>query len=412
MIAELDLFDESFVQDPHPLLARLRQEAPVHFDSATGLWVVSRYQDVRRVLLDSVAFRPDNAQNAVTPLSVAALRVLARSGFSLPPALANNGGVSHGGLRRLVTRFFNAERVAAAVPVVDNVALELLTELRGRLEAGQPGDLVSDFARILPCRVLMRMLGVHGEDPLTLVRWSDDALELFWGRATVERQVELAESVAAFHQWLSEEVSGGSVDTDSLVGALSQYLLPDGTQLDSATAVAVCFFVLIAGQSTTGQLIATVLRRALEEPGRWAMAGAEPGFAQAWVEEILRSESPVTSWRRTTAYEVELGGVQLAPGSQLLLMLMSTGADPDVFQQPQLLDAHRNNVRHHLAFGAGRHRCPGASLARTEAAIALHAAARSLPDAVTVKDSARSPMLGLLSFRAPLSLPIVLGQVH
>jgi cytochrome P450 len=409
MTVQLDLFDESFVWEPHSWLARLRQEAPVHFDPGTGLWVVSRYQDVRRVLLDPVGFHPDNAQNAVTALPVAALRVLARAGFSLPPALANNGGTSHMGLRRLVTRFFNAQRVAAAVPVAEDVAAQLLQGLRKRLESGQPGDLVAEFAHVLPCQVLMRILGVSGADTATLVRWSDDALELFWGRASPERQVALAESVAQFHRWLLDRVSDEVAEQDDLTGALSRHLLPDGTPLDPATAVAVCFFVLIAGQSTTGQLIATVLRRALEKPDIWARSGCEPGFAEAWVEEILRIEPPVTSWRRVAACDVELGGVRLSAGARFLLMLMSAGADPDVFEQPHQLCPHRANVRRHLAFGAGPHRCPGASLARMEAAVALRSAARALPNAVTAMDDARLPMLGLLSFRAPLRLPVLIG---
>ncbi|WP_346657022.1 hypothetical protein [Streptomyces sp. F001] len=80
----------------------------------TGLWLVSRFRDVRRVLLDPSALLPDNAQYAVAPLPLAVLRVLARAGFTLPPAPANNGTAGHAGLRRVVTRFFNVERVAAA----------------------------------------------------------------------------------------------------------------------------------------------------------------------------------------------------------------------------------------------------------------------------------------------------------
>ncbi|MGA5702608.1 cytochrome P450 [Peterkaempfera bronchialis] len=402
----LDLFGEPFVHDPHPVLAALRQQAPVHRDVGTGLWLVSRHAEVRQVLLDPVAFRPDNAQLAVSALPVAALRVLARAGFTLPPALADNGGPSHAGLRRLVTRFFNAARVAAAVPVAEEVADGLLAGVRQRLDRTGRADLVPDFARLLPCLVMMRLLGVDGVDPLTLVRWSDDSLELFWGRSSAERQVELAESVADFHRWLVARVAEAPAASDTLIGALAVHRLPDGTPLDAATAVAVCFFVLIAGQSTTGQLIATVLRRALEEPGAWARAGGEAGFAEAWVEEVLRREPPVTSWRRVAAAETELGGVRLPAGAQLLLLLMGAGSDPEVFAEPERLCPYRENIRHHLAFGAGRHRCPGASLARTEAAVALRAAARALPGVRADLAGGPPPMLGLLSFRAPLRVPV------
>ncbi|MGV9454516.1 cytochrome P450 [Streptomyces sp. NPDC003635] len=401
-LTALDLFGEDFTRDPHPWLESLRAEAPVHFDPGTGLWLVSRYQDVRDVLLAPGDFLPDNAQHAVSPLPFGVLRVLARAGFGLPPALANNGSDSHPGLRRVVTRFFNAQRVAAAVPVIERIADELLEDVRERLAAPSDRiDLFTSFAQVLPCRVLMELLGIEGVPTATLIRWSDASLELFYGRPAPERQRELALLVGEFHQWLAQTVAGGTARPDSFVHALTDHRLPDGERLDVPTAVAACFFVFIAGQSTTGQLIATVLRHALTEPGAWDRVAAEEGAAGAWVEEVLRREPPVTTWRRLTARPLRLGGVDLPAGAELLLMLLGTGSDPEVFDAPERMCPHRPNVRRHLAFGVGRHRCPGASLARTEATVALTSAARRLPD-IRPLTSADDPMLGLLSFRAPL----------
>jgi cytochrome P450 len=406
----LDLFGEEFVRDPYPWLDLLRAEAPVHHDEATGLWLVSRHQDIRRVLSDPSVFLPDNAQHAVAPLPVAVLRTLAKARFSLPPALANNGTGSHAGLRRLVNRFFNARRVAAAVPVIERCAEELLDAARGGMDADGRADLFASYAQVLPCRVLMELLGVRGVTPDTLIRWSDASLELFWGRPAAERQLELAGLVGEFHQWLTDTVRGAAsspgVSPESFVGALARHRLPDGEPLDTATAVSACFFIFIAGQSTTGQLIATVLRRALCEPGLWPRLVPEAGLAEDWVEEVLRREPPVTTWRRVTARPVELAGTRLPAGAQLLLMLMGSGSDPAVFADPERMCPHRANVRHHLAFGAGRHRCPGASLARTEAAIALRAVARRLPEIRLAPEGARPQMLGLLSFRAPLDVMV------
>ncbi|MBD0841485.1 cytochrome P450 [Streptomyces sp. TRM68416] len=401
----LDLFGDDFVRDPYPWLAALREESPVYYDPGTGLWLVSRYRDIRQVLLDPDAFHPDNAQNTVTPLPIGVLRVLARAGFKLPPALANNGSASHAGLRRVVTRFFNAWRVAAAVPVIERIADDLLTDIQQRMNV-TGDDLFTSFAQVLPCRVLMELLGIDGVSPATLIRWSDASLELFWGRPTPERQVELAALVGEFHQWLTRTVTDGTAPRDSFIGALAEHRLPDGRPLDVETAVGVCFFVFIAGQSTTGQLIATVLSRALADGDLWSRVAREEGLAEAWVEEVLRREPPVTTWRRVTARPVELGGVELPAGAQLLLMLMGSGSDPDVFASPERLCPHRANVRRHLAFGVGRHRCPGASLARTEAAVALRAAARHLPRVRLAEEAGDGPMLGLLSFRAPLRVAV------
>ncbi|MFJ8533809.1 cytochrome P450 [Streptomyces sp. NPDC093591] len=402
----LDLFGAPFVRDPYPWLDLLRSESPVHHDPVTGLWLVSRHEDVRHVLLDPEVFLPDNAQNAATPLPVPVLRVLVRAGFTLPPALANNGTASHSGLRRVVTRFFNARCVAAAVPVIERIADELLDAARSQLDSTGKSDLFTSFAQVLPSRVLMELLGIRGIDPATLIRWSDAALELFWGRPALERQLELAELVVDFHRWLTETVNGGTAPADSFIGELTRHRLPDGSPLDVATAVGTCFFVFVAGQSTTGQLIATALRRALAETGMWQRVACEAGLAEAWVQEVLRREPPVTTWRRVTARATALGGTRLPEGAQLLLMLMGSGSDPEVFPQPERMCPHRENIRHHLAFGAGRHRCPGASLAHTEAVVALRAAARHLPRIQPAAGAADAPMLGLLSFRAPLRVAV------
>ncbi|MFE6286242.1 cytochrome P450 [Streptomyces sp. NPDC057877] len=404
-LGELDLFGDGFVRDPYPWLDTLRTQAPVHHDPGTGLWLVSRHRDVRQVLLDPAAFRPDNAQDAVTPLPVPVLRVLARAGVRIPPALANNGTDSHAGLRRLVNRFFHARRVAAAVPVIERVADDLLATARTRTATGDPCDLFTSYAQLLPCRVLLELLGIEGVDETRLIRWSDASLELFWGRPAPGRQLELAELVGEFHRWLTATVRGGGAAPDSFIGALARHRLPDGGPLPVETAVSACFFVFIAGQSTTGQLIATVLRGALADPGLWPRA-AHPDTAKAWVEEVLRREPPVTTWRRTTARAVRLGGVELPAGARLLLMLMGSGSDPEVFPDPERMCPHRPNIRQHLAFGVGRHRCPGAALARTEATVALRMAARALPDVRLTADAPRTPMLGLLSFRAPLRVTV------
>lgn len=285
-----DLFDDGFIGDPYPWLDALRVQAPVHHDPGTGLWLVSRHRDIRRVLLAPDRFLPDNAQHAVTPLPVAVLRILARAGFTLPPALANNGTASHPGLRRVVTRFFNAHRVASAVPVIERIADELLSVARARIDTTGGCDLFTSFAQALPCRVLMELLGIRHVDAATLMRWSDASLELFWGRPTPQRQLELAERVGEFHQWLTQAVRGGTAAPGSFIAALTRHRLPDGKPLDVETAVGACFFVFIAGQSTTGQLISTVLHRALTEPGLWPRVAREAGVAEAWVEEVLRRE--------------------------------------------------------------------------------------------------------------------------
>ncbi|MGP3953571.1 cytochrome P450 [Streptomyces sp. 7N604] len=399
----MDLFDQGYALDPFPAMAALRENEPVKYDENTGLWLVSRYEDVRAILLDPENFLPDNAIDAVGRFSVPTLRILARVKFDLPQTLANNGSETHAGYRRIMTRLLNAQAVNASVPMVEKVVAESLDEVEERLAADGVCDLATTLARDVPFRVMLRLLGLERAidvDIDTLARWSDASLELFWGRPRRGREVELAREAADFYAWLTGLVQQPDPQDGTLLGALAAHRLPDGEPLSVAQAAAVVYFMIIAGQMTTTQMLSTMYRRALEVPGLWRQFAAEPGTVEPWTEEMLRREPPITTWRRVTGRPMTLSGVDLPEGAPLLLMLASTGSDPDVFERPEQICPHRANVRKHLSFGVGRHRCSGAELARMEADVVMRMTAARLPD-LRLADDSTPEMLALLSFRAP-----------
>ncbi|GAA1519189.1 cytochrome P450 [Streptomyces albidochromogenes] len=411
----VDLFDQEYVLDPFPVWDGLRENAPVHYEPDTGLWLVSRYDDVRAVLRDTRTFLPDNAMDAIGRFSMPTLRVLARSRFALPPTLASNGGESHAGYRRVMTRLLNAQAVTAAVPMIERVTGECLDRLERRLDADGVCDLATTLARDVPLRVLLRMLGLEGAEDVgldTLARWGDASLELFWGRPDAARQTELAGEAADFYSWLRGLVTAPGAASGTLLAALAEHRLPDGRPLRPAESAAVLYFIVIAGQATTRQMLSIMFRRALGEPGRWPRFAEEPDGVEPWADEVLRREPPITTWRRVTARPVTLSGVDIPAGAPLLLMLASTGSDPEVFDDPEQLCPHRPNRRKHLAFGVGRHRCSGAELARTEADVVLRMTAARLPDLRLVDPSTAPEMLGLLSFRAPLRVLVERAAPH
>ncbi|AHI00598.1 cytochrome P450 [Kutzneria viridogrisea] len=397
-VAGLDLFAPEFVADPHPVLRALREDSPVHHDARTGLWLVSRYADVRAALLDTESFHPDNALTAITPLSGEAKRVLARARFGLPPTLANNGTDSHAGLRRLVGQYFTQARVEAAVPLVRELVADRLRQVSGRC------DLALHIAYDVPALVLLHMLGVGQVDMPVFKAWCHSSLELFWGNPDHDRQLRIAADAGAFHQWLGDRLAVAGEGED-LFSALVRHRAPGDRPLTRKEAVAVCYFLLIAGQETTTQLLATMLRRAAGEPQLWRrMHEGEPGLVEHFVEEVLRREPPVVTWRRITSKPVTLGATELPAGAHVLLMLAGTGSDPEVVDEPESFCPGRAQARRHLAFGYGRHFCLGAGLARMEAAEVLRAVTARLPEVELLDEE--PPMLGLLSFRAPLEVRV------
>ncbi|MBB5955611.1 cytochrome P450 [Saccharothrix tamanrassetensis] len=372
-------------------LRSLRANAPVHQHVGTGLWLVSRYEDVRMILADPKRFHPDNALTAVTAIPRPVLRVLARAGFSLPPTLANNGTETHADLRRLVAAFLTPARVQAMRPRIAELARERLARLTGPV-----ADLHPALARDLPAVVLMEVMGIDDVDIPKLKAWSTASLELFWGDPSTERQHELARPAAEFHRWLTHRIS--TARGDDLFGALRNVPLRD--------AAGLCYFLLIAGQETTTQLLCAVFDAVLRHDDLWSRLG-EPGMAELVVEEVLRRDPPVNTWRRIAAEPVTISGVDVPAGAQLLLMLAGAGSDPEVFPDPERLCPARPNARKHLAFGFGRHFCLGAGLARLEAEVVLRETFERFPN-LRLASAEPPPMLDLLSFRAPLSVRVEL----
>ncbi|MBB2910236.1 cytochrome P450 [Streptosporangium becharense] len=403
-LEEFDVFGHDFAVDPYPTMAALRAHAPVHHDPRTGLWLLSGYTDVKAALLDPDTFRPDNALDVLVDLGTPALRVLARAGFRLPPTLANNGTESHSGLRGLITRMFSTSAVRANRPVIERVVARNLERVETELAATGGHELVGGYARDVPYQVMFEMLDLDGlvdVDTATLARWTQASLELFWGHPRPERQEGLAREAADFYRWLTGLVRRSDREESGFFRALSAHRCPGDRPLDTAEEVALCYFMIIAGQVTTGQMFATMLYRALAEEGRWASFRREPQLIAPWVEEVIRRDPPITTWRRVTGRPVRVGDVELPSGAKVLLMLSGTGSDPDVFPSPEEICPHRVNQRQHLAFGLGRHRCPGAELARTEAEIMLRMTSARLPG-LRLAEPGPPPMLsGLLSFRSP-----------
>ncbi|WBQ06506.1 hypothetical protein [Kribbella sp. CA-293567] len=345
---------------------------PARYDDALATWVVDEPDEVRAVLLDPVAFRPDNAVLAHTALSVKALRVLQAVGFALPPTLANNAGPSHRPIRSAVARLFSPARVAAVEPLMRRLMTERVDAARAALVTG-PVDLVETIAAEPPAMALLEMLGLRDIDVPALKAWSRESLELFWGWPDEDRQLELAHSAAEFYGWLRKRVTEAQRRPgEDLLGLLVSLGLRD------EEVCAVAYFLLIAGQETTTQLISTAFHR---------MIGKNVGDAGAVVEDVLREASSVPTWRRITGEPVTVGEVELPAGTPILLGLTGHGGPAD------------------LAFGLGIHRCLGAGLARLEARVALECAAPLLAEvrAVTVDP----PMIDLLSFRAQARLTVV-----
>lgn len=368
-------------------------------DPAGGVHLlVTRHALVRAVLADPATFSPDNALDAVTPIPVSALRILARHGFRLPPTLANNGGPEHPAIRAIVADALHPHRVAAQRDWLSGVVGGRVERLAAELAADRDVDLYAGLAADLPLLVLARLVSLPASDVAVVKEFSRAALELFWAPLDPHRQAALAETVGRYHAVLR----AFAATAPGMIGELRRY----AGNLD--TVVGVLFFLLVAGQETTSQFLTLLLHRLAGEPAVLDGLAAGRITAEEVVEEGLRLVPPIVTWRRLAARDATLDGHPVPAGTSIVLWLARAGREPGLTERPGEFRPGQRGSRRHLAFGAGAHRCVGAQLARMEAAVVVERAAGLLRDARVVR-APRCP--DNLSFRMPDALVVCRRQL-
>ncbi|WP_246848505.1 cytochrome P450 [Pseudarthrobacter sp. NIBRBAC000502772] len=384
-------------------------ESPGQAGGASCPYLVVRDPDaVREVLHRPADFSPGNALVAVTPLEGPALRVLQRVGFALPPVLASNDTGTHAGIRKVVAGYFTPATVAAMEPRIRELAREAARNAADQLDSSGHVELVQAVAAFPPAVVMLELLGLPVRDLADLKRWGLDSMELFWGWPDVNRQLELAHSAADFYVWLRQLVAESrAAPGQNLFKSLADH------GLSTTEICSLGYFLLIAGQETTTQLISTTLFRLLEgsAPAGWKDAASDAG-SRAMVRHVLAMESSVPTWRRVAAHNTNLGEVLIPAGTEILLELSGNHITSPARHELQSsapgtapqADLPGSSASPGLVFGSGIHRCLGAKLAELEAAIVVQETATALPD-VHLQDH-QPDWIQLLSFQAPRTVSV------
>jgi cytochrome P450 len=398
--ARFDPFHDPYLADPYPFFAQARAATPVFYSPDLDYWIVTRYHDIRHIFQTPRLFSAVNALTPLQPICPAAGRLLAEGGFRPIPTLTNTDPPGHSRVRRLSNVAFTPRCVAAMEPLVRELTGRFLEE---RLSSGR-ADLVRDLAWDLPALVIFRVLGVPDEDVPRVKTGAESRLLLMWGRPSEDEQVRLAQGMAAFWRYAERLVaSRAEQPRDDFTSDLLLARAGDLAALNAQEVTQIVYELLFAGHETTTGLIGNALRQLLTHRPAWEEICRDASLIPNAVEEVLRFDSSVIAWRRQTTQAVEIGGVPVPAGANLLLLLGSANRDPTVFADPERFDIHRPNAREHLSLGQGAHYCLGAPLARLEARVVLEELSTRLPSLRLVPG--QTPRFQPnTTFRGPLSL--------
>ena len=363
-------------ESPYRMYAEARARAPVFFAERFGFWVVTRHEDVLRVLKEGRTFSSRDALTSSRVDLPAEVQAVLDEGWPEMPVIIDTDAPLHTAIRGLVTKAFTPRRVAEMAPRIEELATELLDELAP--EGG--ADIVRRFAWPLPLAVVGEMLGVPRADLPRLHEWSVHWLRLKQPGATIDQQLEWAQSTVELQRYFMELLDERERHpTDDLTSALLAASRGIDPPLSRAAVMGVPLDLVVAGHVTVTRAIGNALVLILAEPGRADDLRADPSLVPPAVDEILRLESPAQGLFRTTTREVTIGGVTLPAGARVMVHYGSANRDERVFACPAAYDPRREGLGRHLAFGKGVHFCIGAPLARLELTIALPLLLERLP---------------------------------
>ncbi len=393
-------FDADFAAWPYDSYRQLREQEPVH-RSPLGLWLLSRYDDVVRVLRDPTLSVEE--ANGIPLAGMQEVRALAGDRSRGRRAMLNLDPPDHDRLRRLVSKAFTPRTVQGLRPRIE----QLVGEALDAVEAQHEMDVITDLAFPLPFTVISEMLGMPSGQRDEVRAWSHTLAKTLDPVLTPEEMQAAFEASDQMTAYISDVIDQKRREpTDDVLSGLIA-AEDGGDVLDHQEVIDQVMLLFIAGHETTVNLIGNgtlALLRNRDQLERWH---DDPELDVTAVEELLRYDSPVQFSRRITLADLEIDGVVIERASFVLTCLGAANHDPAHWgDTADELDLGRANGGQHVSFGGGVHHCLGSSLARTEGQVALGSLARRFPRMELVTDA--PAWNGRVVLRGLDSLPVTL----
>ncbi len=386
-------------------LAERRRAQPVFFDEEFGYWVVTRYEDVRAVLLDHKRFSAQNTTVPLNPMHADAAAILREGGFTSDKTFSSLDPPRHTRIRLAANPYLNRRIVEAMEPAIRRIVAEEIEKLRGRHEI----DLLADFTYELPARVIFQLLGIPEADVPLIKRLATGRIQVDFSPSTREQQIEAAHNLVGLWQYTSALVQDRLANPkDDFTSGLVRYRNGDDTVLSVNEMTTITYGLIFAGHETTTNQLTNSVREMLLSGKAWEAICAEPALIPNAVEEGLRLCGAVTAWRRVALVDMEISGQAIPAGSEILLSFAAANRDEAVFPDPDTYDVRRKNAHRHLTLGGGIHFCLGAPLTRLEMQVALEALTEHFPG-MRLKDDPEMTHFHTFIFRAPERLRVNLG---
>lgn len=404
-----DPTDPTVLEDPFPHYRQLRDSSPVYFVDSIGKWAVSRYDDCVEVVRNSAVYSAERGYGEIFDHTFGVEGKGQDHALFRPSSSGRNilssDPPEHTVLRRLASKRFTVRAIAGLEPLIRRRADKLVEELLEKSGSGQPVDLVSDYASVVPFQAIVDLMDIPEADTVEFRHWVD-ILTYGVGAKTLDDE-DLATASSGLCAFFDEVTERRRAHPGTDVISL---LVTEGASVERPLSpeeiVAFAMFLFTAGTDTTTGLLANWLGLALSDhPDIFTAVRRDPSLIPSSVEEMLRFENSNQAVVRTAKEASRLSGVELPAGSSLIALLGSGnrderhyGPDADVYRVDR-------NPADALGFGTGIHLCLGAPLARLDCKVAIEALREATTDIQVVGEIAHNHSFLL---RACSSIPVAL----
>jgi cytochrome P450 len=363
------LADVEVLECPYPTYDLLREQAPVWQDPDTGLYVITRYSDLREILADTERFsnwRTSNDHENLTGLARTAYELFQEKGWVPAASLAGRDDPDHTQMRSVFDAAFRPRRINELDPQVAALANRLLDDFI----ADGHCDYVKQFAVPLPLIIICKQMGAREEDVWQIKDWTDAWIKgVGFGLTEAEVVWATEMEIQAQHYFQPIFESLRKQPDDTLLSDLVNTVIPEwGRPLnDNELHCAMMQDTFVGGSETTTNALSAGIMLLDQNPGVWEKLKSDPDrYLRTFCEEVLRLEGPVQGLTRMAKVDMELHSVKIPKGSILMVRFAAGNRDSEHFSCPNEIDLERRNAASHLSFSSGTHYCLGAPLARRE----------------------------------------------
>ena len=380
-------------EDPFGLLGELVAQGEFH-QAPDGTTIVYGYarakEQLRSPRLRKGGHHVSSDNSALSPEQRAALAAAAPPD---PGMLTSIDDPDHARLRRIVSRAFAPD----AVEQYRDVTYRALDGILAGLPPDRPVDLITDVCDHIPSQVIGHLIGVPLPDRVHFMRLSKGQAVGRDPKSSPGTQLEALRIRREMFAYIAEliESARGNVDESTPLGRLVA-MEQSGENVSPEELVSLVALMYSAGFGTTVRLLSNALTALMQFPDQAALLRADPARARAATDEAVRINPPVMDVSYLAAEGAEVGGVAIAPGARVTIVLGAANRDPRVFDPPAAFDitAPRKGTQP-LSFGFGTHYCLGVALSKLETDVVLTEMVTRFPDMQLVE-----PPVAVPSFRS------------